>query len=431
MLDNTFTYNGHSSDEFGIKIERRPDLSRSARKFKSATVPGRNGNIYQLENAWEEVTVAYDIFAGGSQDGDAIPSFTDIVEWLNSADDYCVLSDTYDPTHYRLGIFVDAIDIESAWHQHGKATVKFRCRPQRFIVEAPVSVTSGDTITNPTNHIAHPIITLTGSGAGSLLDMNRTMNTSISHLVNPYPSLSLLLSKVGTTQVFWGAEREQPDAQGRNLRIQYIGESSTGGTLTSINNTTGTLTFTPNNDYGIGMIYPCSPSSQYTLSMSVSMANCKVGIFLADMSSPNYIRSYILKSLSSGANQLSFTTLPAAGYLAIVFYGVQGSSVTFSSIMLNDGTTAKTFSPYSAPYANTLTIGSRTLQFMSAGFDTAEIDCERENFTLNGNDANNVVSITENGGQSVEYLQLDKGNNTVTYSNAITSMTMESRLWEL
>ena len=171
MPNNTFTYNGHSSNEYGIRIEKMPVLNRPSRKFQVSSVSGRNGNIYQMEDAWEEIIQPYAIFAGDNANGSAVASFSQIAEWLHSADDYAVLSDTYDTTHYRLAVFVDNVDIESMWHTFGRAVINFRCRPEHYLTGQTSTITSGTVINNTTNHIAKPVITLTGGGACSLLGM--------------------------------------------------------------------------------------------------------------------------------------------------------------------------------------------------------------------------------------------------------------------
>lgn len=162
MLNHTFTFNGHSSDEFGIKIERFRALNRPARKFDAASVPGRNGNIYKLQDAYEEVLVSYQIWA--KEDGTLEGKWTNIMVWLNSADGYAELRDTYDTTHYREAVFVDATDIENSWNTFGRAIVNFRCRPERFLVSNAQIRIPGNlvetTINNPTNHIAKPLISI-------------------------------------------------------------------------------------------------------------------------------------------------------------------------------------------------------------------------------------------------------------------------------
>ena len=268
---HSFTFNGHSSDEFGIRIERFPDLNRSERKYKSASVSGRNGNIYQMESAWEEVTVSYQIFAGERTAGAAVTDFTDIVEWLNSADDYAVLTDTYDPTHYRLAVFVDEMEIESQWHTFGKATVRFRCRPQRFIVESPISVNDGDTITNTTNHIAKPIISMTGNGAKSLLDLTglsmRSQSTPVGLSINNLQPF--IDAKSINSSILWVKKGSN------NTTVTYA-DGSIGGTFNYINNTTGSVNFSPaDNNWCVGIVQAVNPDTDYVISIS-SSSGCRL-----------------------------------------------------------------------------------------------------------------------------------------------------------
>lgn len=132
MLNHSFVFNGHSSDEFGIKIERFPGLNRPARKYTVSNVPGRNGNLYEMQDAWEEVIQSYEIYAGG-QSKNSPQDFMRIMEWLCEPSGYAELTDSYDVDHYREAVFVDATDIANSWNRFGRAVVSFRCRPERFL----------------------------------------------------------------------------------------------------------------------------------------------------------------------------------------------------------------------------------------------------------------------------------------------------------
>lgn len=424
---HSFTFNGHSSDEFGIRIERFPDLNRSERKYKSASVAGRNGNIYQFENAWEEVTVSYQIFAGERTAGAAVTDFTDIVEWLNSADDYAVLTDTYDPTHYRLAVFVDELEIESQWHTFGKATVRFRCRPQRFIVQSPISVNDGGTITNTTNHIAKPIITLTGSGARSLMDLrNLSMKSSQHNVEFGTHQLSALTAFKANGKIIW-AKREELTPQ--YYEIKYLGEND-AGTLTSINNTNGSIIFTPSSDFGIGIVMPVSANTDYTISFSGSNVT-KIEVVFGQASGYNDITSFVSKTVS-GSSSLTFKTPLDCGCACFIFYGTTNSATTFSSIMLTGGKTAKTFKAYADPSTNTLVVNDVSLSFSISGFSTAEIDCEKENFSVEGVDSNSMATVLDQyGNLSEQYIQLLTGNNTISWTGSITAVSIDPRFWEL
>lgn len=422
---HSFTFNGHSSEEFGIRIERFPDLNRSERKYKAASVAGRNGNIYQMESAWEEVTVSYQIFAGERQAGAAVTDFTDIVEWLNSADDYAVLTDTYDPTHYRMAVFVDDLDIESSWHTFGKATIKFRCRPQRYIVQNPISVNDGDTITNTTKHTALPIITLTGSGEHSLLDLEKPVvddNYAIWGWNETYLSYTA-----------WILLYYNPNAG----RITISFRTSNGSTVYTHDNATGTYDFSTYailspNYYGLGTGLIVVPNSDYYISCTANKAsNIKVAFF--DSEGNRYITGVAENSIeSAGTLSLAFHTPATCNRIVVCFTTADGSRGSFSSIMMVNGTEAKPFRPYIGDTPSVLTIGDTSLNFSVNGFGTAIVDCERENLQIDGTDNNAVSSVIDQyGNLSSEYLRLEQGANTVNFSGDITSVSVEPHYWDL
>lgn len=143
---HNFTFNGICSEEYGLVIKDSPKtLSRPKRKYISASVPGRNGNLYALEDTWEEVEQSYDVVA---EDGEtSLPGrLTEIMEWLHSADDYAELTNTMDPDHYMLAVCVDAIEVKEQFAKWGRATIKFRCRPERFLTNDEVVLDLTDTV---------------------------------------------------------------------------------------------------------------------------------------------------------------------------------------------------------------------------------------------------------------------------------------------
>lgn len=152
MLNHSFVWNGKSSEDFGIKIERFASLNRPARKYTAANVPGRNGMIYDMQDAWEEVIQTYQIWAGG-QTKNSPEEFFRIMEWLNEPSGYAELTDSYDTEHYREAIFLDATDVENSWNRYGRALVSFRCRPERFLSnqEKEFSRSNATTVIRTTN----------------------------------------------------------------------------------------------------------------------------------------------------------------------------------------------------------------------------------------------------------------------------------------
>lgn len=399
---SSFTFNGRTSTEFGITIERMPTLNRSARKFRAASVPGHNGNIYELQDAFEEIVQPYQIFAG-DRDSNAVTNFSTIAEWLHSADGYAVLTDTYDPTHYREAVFVDSMDIESEWHTLGRTTINFRCRPEHYIVTNPITVTSGGSVMNSTNHNAFPKITLTGSGASNLLTMEtRTQLTAES--INPLPADSLNKYVVGI--------------MARNPIVV-----ADRATFVSAVDSTGTLTFKSNyNGYGIGFPIKAEPLTYYTVT---SGTNIKTTAFF-------YAASGYYMNAVSYDGTFTFRTPSNCGYMVIAFTAPQSSSnYVLSSVMLNKGQTAQPFRPYTGNASSSITINDTTLT-LTEDFTEAIIDCEKENVTLDGANGNPASRITDQyGNLSASYLQMITGVNTITFDGDITAVSVEPRFWTL
>ena len=565
---HSFTFNGHSSEEFGIRIERFPDLNRSARKFKSASVSGRNGNIYQMEDAWEEVTVSYQIFAGERQEGAAVADFTEIVEWLNSADDYAVLTDSYDPKHYRLAVFVDELEIESQWHTFGKATVRFRCRPQRFLAQGinnmpkisetsftildmtatvdsngtiriigvndvetsfyfPLEDTlvftadmvgdivsinilpsdaslgfcynetqfysipldaanksisvpqeivgetlnqisvivpantmvrgsikpelmaastiiepaaSGDVIKNPTNHIAHPIIMLTGADVyPNLLDLETPYNIA-SNFETANWSTEWLNNIAFVDAYLYGGSTTGENYKFNSITYTQTNASANGGVLTTHQNSNGTLTFTnfgAVGAVGIGRGVVLTPDTDYTISCDVTSGQSMIRVWFFESSGTKAYNSYAEISRyfsSAGTLNLTFHVPPTCSNTLVEFVRGGIDTGTFSNIRIVSSTSVQPFIPYSAVgFTEKITLGSTTLSFTTKGFSTAVIDCEKENLTVDGINYNSSSIVTDvYGNISPDYLRLESGDNAVSYTtDAISAVSIDPRMWEL
>lgn len=161
---------GKSSQDLGIVIEKAPTISRPARKFTTYTIPGRSGDIIEPQDAWSNYTQSYSIWAGGYTDGSAQLSMSAISAWLLSPKGYQRLEDNFEPDIYREAYFVGPIEAEDILSQVGKCEIQFNCKPQRYLKlgEKRKTYSSGDVIFNPTQFEAKPLITVYGSGNGSI-----------------------------------------------------------------------------------------------------------------------------------------------------------------------------------------------------------------------------------------------------------------------
>lgn len=170
-------WNGKSSDDFGICVEKVPTQNHPARKRKVVSIPGRNGDLVDTQNAWENYEQPYDIFAG-EHDGSAQPTFLEIADWLYAPTGYARLEDSFDPDYFRLARFDGPFDVEFTLTRVGRASVIFNCKPQRFLKlgEQPITLTASGTLHNPTRYDALPLIRAYGTGTMTVNGYNVTVN---------------------------------------------------------------------------------------------------------------------------------------------------------------------------------------------------------------------------------------------------------------
>ena len=169
-----FYFNGICSRYFGIIISKVPTLSRPQRKFEKYDIPGRNGSVIEQLDAWEDITISYQIWFADEyfKIADAQKQARAIVSWLYSQKGYCRLEDDFEPEYFRLGYFCGPIDIETDLCRYGSATINFVCRPERFLKsgEEIISLLPNGprTVINPTAFTAKPLIHIEVSTAGQV-----------------------------------------------------------------------------------------------------------------------------------------------------------------------------------------------------------------------------------------------------------------------
>lgn len=162
-------YNGISSESFGIIVEHLPNYQMAEKDYTITHVEGMNGDLIQDNKSYKNVNRDYQIATLYDPESFVINA-NKVSEWLNSPNTYSRLEDTYEPLYYRKAIFQGPLDIENILGKVGRATISFNCKPQRFLKsgEKKISFDSSGKIENPTSFSALPIITVHGSGSGTI-----------------------------------------------------------------------------------------------------------------------------------------------------------------------------------------------------------------------------------------------------------------------
>ena len=165
-MHSGFSFGDKSTCDFGVRVERYPKRVIPGRKMRTFSVAGRNGDLHELEDAWENYIQPYEVYFRGDVSGPEQAHA--ISSWLVSGGGYQKLQDTYDPDHYRMALFKGPMEIENILNRYGRCTIQFDCAPQSFLLsgEYPTSFTAPGRLYNVTSFDALPIITIYGETAG-------------------------------------------------------------------------------------------------------------------------------------------------------------------------------------------------------------------------------------------------------------------------
>ena len=168
-----FTYNGRSSADFGLHIEKKDVFSAPEYDAEFISIPGRSGDIINPNRRFANIKVTYTVFLARKSTAALASVLRDIKGWLYSEPDrYHEITDSYDAEYFRYGVISGNLDIEEQFNKIGSFTVVFNCKPYKYSFAGQQTMAADDstlTITNPTAFESRPYIKLYGSGTVALL----------------------------------------------------------------------------------------------------------------------------------------------------------------------------------------------------------------------------------------------------------------------
>ena len=163
----SFAFDGENSGDYGIYITGSAVYNAPARDVEMIKIPGRSGAFVQDNGRFENIEVTYPAGIYAESQEDFAQALSDLRNMLASRKGYCRLTDEYNPEEYRMAVYKSGLDVDPvAFQRAGEFAITFDCKPQRWLTsgESAVSVTSGDTITNPTLFDASPLLEVDGYG---------------------------------------------------------------------------------------------------------------------------------------------------------------------------------------------------------------------------------------------------------------------------
>lgn len=176
---SNFTYNGHSSTEFDIRIQNKSIYSVPKFDASAIAIPGRDGDLLNPSGRFGNVNVTYTCYVPAKSIQELADKLTMIKNWLyDEVNRYHDLVDTYDEKFKRRAVFNNKLDIADEARKIGVFTLSFSCMPFRYSLSGQNVITATDTITitNPFNFAAKPYLKVYGSGEGTLVIQNANGN---------------------------------------------------------------------------------------------------------------------------------------------------------------------------------------------------------------------------------------------------------------
>lgn len=172
-LLNKLIFDGVDSSDFGVFISGEGAFDAPARRGEMISIPGRNGSLFMDEGVFENITVEYPAFIGTSYRELFRTKLGDLRSALTSRGNYRRLTDTYHPDEFRLGVYREGLEVDPQYlTRAGSFTLKFDCKPQRFLFSGEISqaFTENGTIINPTLFASSPLLKVTGNGTVAIGD---------------------------------------------------------------------------------------------------------------------------------------------------------------------------------------------------------------------------------------------------------------------
>ena len=165
MKTGTLTWNNKNSlTDLGVYVSGSGTHNAAEEDVTVFSIPGRNGDLVVPNNRFRNIQVLYPAFVPHSfalkEQG--------IRNWLRKTPQYMKLTDTYDPTHYRMARPSGELDFEPVRGDAANFQIVFDCMPQRWLTsgDTATSISGSATLSNPTDFPARPLMSIKNVGNG-------------------------------------------------------------------------------------------------------------------------------------------------------------------------------------------------------------------------------------------------------------------------
>ena len=404
---NGFTFDGKNSKDYGVYITGEAVFNSPERDVEMISIPGRNGEYARDTGRFMNIEVTYPAGLFGVDPADFADAISDFRNMLGSRVGYCRLEDDYNPGEYRMGVFKAGLEVEPANLEAGEFTITFNCKPQRFLTtgETAVSMTSGDTITNPTLFESRPMLQVWGYGD---IDIDGQ-------------ELSIFDTTIGLTRVMDGKTVD--------------GLSATGTLIDEYANPGDTITYAEGYGYYVSLFLNVKTAGESIDSITPFPGGIGISRHAFRKATDRWQLNVVL-----GGSALSYGTIGGPLDLSrftVTYSDSTTKTITYDSSYQYNGATTITASMTGISLPTGWTVESGKIMLQPLDLDSTQTAVGSPiYFDLDIGEAykiENDVPVSVNNAVTIPAVlpTLKPGSNTITYDNTITQFKVVPRWWKV
>lgn len=219
MVRDNFWLDGIDAASKKIVLQKEIEFEPAEPVTESFKIPGKDGDVVYYDGSYSNVKGFANCYVLGGQ---VSVLLTDINAWLLSTNGYRKLQTLHEPLFYRLARVVRGAKLDPRVNLLNQFVVEFDCKPYKYYIDGDktTTFTSSGTIAGPTDFPSLPLITVTGSGAGTITVNGHTLTLADSNGV----TLDCELKKAykGTTNMNSTVSGTYP-VLGRSNTVSFTG----------------------------------------------------------------------------------------------------------------------------------------------------------------------------------------------------------------
>lgn len=167
MVRDNFWLDGVDAASKKIVLQKEIEFESAEPVTESFKIPGKDGDIVYYDGSYSNVKGIASCYVMGGQ---VTTLMTDINSWLLSAKGYRKLETMHEPLFYRLARVVRGARLDPRVNLLNAFEIEFDCKPYKYFVDGDraAAFSASGTIAGPTDFSSLPLITVAGSGAGTI-----------------------------------------------------------------------------------------------------------------------------------------------------------------------------------------------------------------------------------------------------------------------